>query len=274
MNSPYGKVVFITGGSSGIGLASARMFAREGFTVYAGARSQGRKEESYPGGGEIIPLVLDVTQEDSIRAAVETILARSGEIGIVMHCAVMHIAGPAEDTPIDPIRRQMDTNYFGLITVDRYVLPHMRERGRGLVIVVSSLGGVFALPFQSHYSSAKFALEAHARALRMESSSFGIRVAVIQPGDTRTGVTDARHIVIPDGSPYEAMGHDALNRVEHDERNGRSPDTVARAVRRIAQRKNPPVSCAVGFESKLLVFLNRLLPQRAVLRLIKAMYIK
>jgi NAD(P)-dependent dehydrogenase (short-subunit alcohol dehydrogenase family) len=272
MKKPYGNVVFITGGSSGIGLSCARMFAKNGFKVFAGARAQGREKECFEGGGEIIPIVMDVTSEDSIKAAVDTVIGQAGEIGIMMHCAVMHIAGPAEDTPVEPIRRQMDTNYFGLLTVNRYILPYMRERGRGLIVIMSSIGGFVPLPFQSHYSSVKFALEAYARALRTEISPFGIKVTVIQPGDTRTNVTDARHIVVPQDSPYIAACRTALTRIEHDERNGRSPETVSRALYKIAQRRNPPMSCAIGLDSKSFKFLIRIIPERVAMRVVKAMY--
>jgi len=249
------------------------MFAENGFRVYAASRHPGQSQ-SLPGGGAIMPVKLDVTDEASIKSVVDLIIAKEGEISIVMHCAVMHIAGPAEDTPADFVRRQLETNYLGPMAVNRHVLPHMRQKGRGLVLAVSSIGGVVPLPFQSQYCSGKYAVEAYARALRMETLPFGIRVCIVQPGDTKTNVTDSRHIVIPENSPYAPMFQSAIRQIEHDERTGKSPVTVAAVVKRIAQKKNPPVTVTVGADYKFLVLLRRLLPERLVLFVMRKMYIK
>lgn len=274
MGFVYGRDVFITGGSSGIGAACARMFAQNGYRVFAGARSRGRAREHFEGGGEIIPVVVDVSSEASVKAAVASIMKMSEGIGIVIHCAGIGIAGAAEDTPDEAAHRQMEVNYFGVLRVNRHMLPHMRAAGKGLIIITSSVAGIFSIPYQSHYSSSKFALEAYARALRLEIEPFNIKVALIEPGDTRTGFTSSRVFSLPEDSPYEAECRRSVAKMERDEQNGKPPETVAKLAMAIARKKNPPVYRVVGLDYKLLVFLRRLLPERLILFLLKKMYLK
>lgn len=274
MKALYGKNILITGGSSGIGLACARLFAGQGYRVYACARTRDRQAETFSDGGRIIPIVMDVCREDSVAAAVDLVIRDAREIGILIHCAGMGIAGAAEDTPDAAVRAQMDVNYFGVLNVNRHVLPHMRGQGRGLVLIVGSVAGIFPIPFQSHYSSSKFALEAYARALRMELHAHRIKVMLIEPGDTKTGFTDARRFEIPPESDYAAACRASVAKMENDERRGRSPESAARVALWAAGRSNPPAARVVGFEYKLLAFLRRLLPERAVLFLLRGMYIQ
>jgi NAD(P)-dependent dehydrogenase (short-subunit alcohol dehydrogenase family) len=273
MSDPYGKNVFITGASSGIGKACAQLFAKNGYRVYAGARTQGRKRVAFHNGGEIIPVTIDVTNEDSVKNAVETMVAEV-DIGIVVHCAGIGIAGSAEDTLDEAAHRQMEVNYFGVLRVNRHILPRMRSRGNGLIVMIGSVAGIFAVPFQSHYSSSKYAIEAYARALRMELKKYNIHVSIVEPGDTKTGFTKARRYEMPSDSPYLDDCYRSVSKMEEDEQNGRSRITVAKAVFGIAQRLSPPVSKVVGFDYKLLVFLSRFLPERLIVYVLGKMYIK
>lgn len=264
MKKRYGGSVLITGGSSGIGLACARAFAGKGYEVFAASRGAGEAEREYENGGAIIPVKMDVCDEDSVRRAVGEILKRAKDLGAVLHCAGMGIAGAAEDTADADAHRQMETNYFGVLRVNRFLLPHFRERGSGLCLMVGSVAGLLAIPFQSHYSSSKFALEAYAQALRCESGRFGIRVALIEPGDTRTGFTSARKMAVPAQSPYAAACRASVAKMARDEQNGRPPESVARIALRLAGRKHPPVRVVAGGDYKTLVFLRRLLPCRLI----------
>jgi len=274
MRYPYGRNILITGASSGIGLAGAKRFAENGFTVYACARSGSRSREDYPGGGKIIPLQMDVTSEASVEAAVTAAVKETGEIGLVLHCAGIGIAGAAEDTPDEAAHRQVEVNFFGVLRVNRHILPCFRRRGGGLVLIVGSVAGIVPIPFQSHYSASKFALEAYARALRMETGGYGVRVCLIEPGDTQTGFTSARQFAVPDGSPYREACRESVAKMERDEKNGRPPLSAANAALRLSERKNPPVCHVVGAEYRLLVFLRRLLPERLVVYLIRKIYIR
>ena len=191
MRYPYGKAILITGASSGIGRAAAELFADAGYTVWAGSRHCEECVEKRLGGGEIRSLQMDVCNEDSTRRAVERAVSEGG-LGIVLNCAGMGIAGPAEDTFEEAVRAQFEVNYFGTLRVNRMVLPYFRAQGKGLVLVMSSVAGRVPIPYQSHYSSSKYALDAYVEALRMEARPFGIRAALIEPGDTKTGFTAAK----------------------------------------------------------------------------------
>jgi short-subunit dehydrogenase len=251
----YGDSVLVTGASSGIGAAVARLFADAGYRVYAASRSG--------------PLKMDVTSDESVATAVAELPA---DLGIVVHCAGMGIAGAAEDTPLADARDQMEINYFGVLRVNQAVLPRMRERGNGLVVIVGSVAGVVPIPFQSHYSSSKFALEAYAECLAMESRPFGIRVALVAPGDTKTGFTAARRMAVPEGSPYGGAAARAVAVMAKDEQDGAAPEDVAKAILRLTRRADPPARVTVGASYKAVTALRRALPTRLFDQLVARAY--
>lgn len=256
--------VLVTGASSGIGKETADLFAMNGFTVYAASRHP--KATTNP---SIIPMEMDVTDPASISKAAEKI----DELGIIVHCAGFGISGSAEMTPLERAKAQLETNYFGVLNVNNAFLPLLRKNGRSLVLITSSVAGLVAIPYQSHYSSSKYAIEAYAQALRMEASQFGVRVALVEPGDTKTGFTKARTSDEPEDSPYFEQCKGAVEHMAHDEQNGKSPDTVAKVFLKLAFRKNPPIRCAVGFDYKTLAFLVKILPARLANWIVKMIYI-
>ena len=262
--SPYLMKVLVTGASSGIGKETADLFAMNGFTVYAASRHP--KETRNP---SIIPLTMDVTDLDSVRKAASEI----DELGIIVHCAGFGISGSAEMTPVERAKAQMETNYFGVLNVNNVFLPLLRKNKRSLVLITSSVAGLIAIPYQSHYSSSKYAIEAYAQALRMEASQFGVRVALVEPGDTKTGFTKARTSDEPEDSPYFEQCKSSVEHMAHDEQNGMAPDSVARVFLKLACRKNPPVRCAVGLDYKALALLAKLLPARLANWIVKLIYI-
>jgi len=220
MRYPYGNSILITGASSGIGLAAAHLFAQAGYTVYAASRHCDEATE-----GPTINVKMDVCDEASVLRAREIIEARGG-VGILLHCAGMGIAGAAEDTPEEAVRAQFEVNYFGVLRVNRVFLPMLRGRGGGLVLLMSSVAGRVPLPYQSHYSATKYALDTYTESLRMEGARFGLRAALIEPGDTKTGFTQARRMAIPGGSPYAGNCESAVARMAKDEQNGAAPETA------------------------------------------------
>jgi NAD(P)-dependent dehydrogenase (short-subunit alcohol dehydrogenase family) len=266
MRYPYGKSILITGASSGIGLAAAELFAQNGFTVYAASR---RCEESAE--GPIIGRRMDVRDEASVLRARDFIEARGG-VGILLHCAGMGIAGAAEDTPEEAVRAQFEVNYFGVLRVNRVFLPMLRGRGGGLILLMGSVAGRLPLPYQSHYSATKYALDTYAESLRMEGSPFGLRASLIEPGDTKTGFTQARRMAVPEGSPYTGHCEAAVARMARDEQNGAAPEKAARAALTLAQKKNPPVRVTVGAAYKSVMFLRRVLPARAFEFMLQRIY--
>ena len=184
----------------------------------------------------------------------------------------MGIAGPAEDTFEEAVRAQFEVNYFGTLRVNRMVLPYFRAQGKGLVLVMSSVAGRVPIPYQSHYSSSKYALDAYVEALRMEARPFGIRAALIEPGDTKTGFTAARRMAMPEDSPYRKACEGAIARMAHDEETGVPAAKPAQAAFRLAERENPPVRVTVGAMYQGVMALRKIIPARAFERILAAMY--
>ena len=185
-------VALVTGGTSGIGKATARMLAAQGWRVIAvGLNADGSVPETQRlGRGELFTYEMDVTKPSDITR----ILGALPRLDAIVHCAGFGIAGSAECTPMTLARKQFDVNYFGVLQVNEIALPLLRRtaarnRKRGRVIVVGSIGGRLGLPFQSHYSSTKAALEMYVEALRLEGRRHGITATIIEPGDLSTGFT-------------------------------------------------------------------------------------
>lgn len=231
------RVVVITGAGSGIGRACAEALATAGHRVYGGdIRTDVRSFTA--------PVTLDTVNVDddrSCRAFVQRVVEREGRIDVVVNNAGFGIAGPAEETSSAEAHAQLETLFFGVARTCREVLPLMRAQGEGLIVNMSSIGGLIALPFQSFYSAAKFAVEGYSEALRQEVGPFGIDVVLIEPSDVRTGFTDSRRVVAAhtDASPYHARARAVLATVEKDERAGSDPARVARLLSHIvsAQRR-------------------------------------
>ena len=269
MNNIYGKNVLVTGASRGIGEAVAKAFAAEGCSVVAVSRSCEEKTVEMPGGGSITYRRMNVSDE----ASVESVVSAMESVDIAFLAAGMGIAGAAEEMPLDLIRAQMETNYFGTLTVGSKVLPRMREQGKGLFIVVGSIAGKVPIPMQGHYSSSKYALEAYVETVAMEMKPFGVRAVIIEPGDTKTGFTAARKTYTKEGSPYYKSVIDSVEKMARDEQGGKSPDTVAAVALKLAGKKNPPPRVAIGFEYKALMFILRFLPDRLKQWILGKMYL-
>lgn len=272
---PYGNNVLVTGASSGIGLACLLLFSERGYRVWGVSRS-GTANQAIPSGARLSSM--DVTDDSSVSEGIQRIwmeaTAQTGEgIGTVIHCAGFGIGGAAEDTPVAEAMAQFETNYFGVLRVNQALLPLMRARGASLVIVLGSIAGRISIPFQSHYSASKFAIEAYIEALRMEGRPFGIKASVVEAGDTRTGFTGMRRLAIPTDSPYSLQARRSIEKMEKDEREGYPPSTVAKAVYRVALGKRPPVRTAVGFSYKVLMILKRLLPDRVAELVVGLLYL-
>lgn len=196
------KVALVTGASSGIGAATVRALAQAGWTTYATARQVDRLATFVAQG--VSTLSLDVTDDDSMVAAIGLIQERHGAIDVLVNNAGYGEMGPVEEVSIERVRQQFETNVFGLIRLSQLVLPGMRRKGQGRIINVSSAGGEFTTPFAGVYHASKYAVESVSDALRFEVSSFGIKVIVIQPGAVRTPLAQATLEAIKpsEDSPY------------------------------------------------------------------------
>src|SRR5215203_6519858 len=183
------RAVLITGCSSGIGWATAKRLARRGWAVYATARNLEAIEPLRESGCRLLPL--DVTDEDSMRAAVAEVERIEGAVGVLVNNAGYSQSGAVEEVSMEKVRRQFETNVFGLTRMCQLVLPGMRARGGGRIVNVSSMGGRFTFPGGGYYHATKHAVEAISDALRFEVAGFGIHVAIIEPGLIRTRFGEA-----------------------------------------------------------------------------------
>ncbi len=264
------RTALVTGSSSGIGRATALRLHRAGFVVYATAR---RLDTLADLAGEgIHTLSLDVTDEASMRAAVDRVTAERGHVDVLVNAAGFELAGAVEEIPPDQVRRQFDTNVFGLARLTQLVLPGMRAQRYGRIINISSIFGRFAMPGFAYYAASKHAVAAFSDALRLEVAGFGIRVVQVEPTAARTGF--ATNAVWADGSggPYGQF-HEALTRWHAETFAGPphnlagrlavSADDVAKVITRAATARRPRTRYPVGILAYGLFLLRRWLPMPA-----------
>jgi NAD(P)-dependent dehydrogenase (short-subunit alcohol dehydrogenase family) len=251
------KVVLITGGSSGIGKSIGEFLHQKGFIVYGTSRNPEKVLNS------IFPLVaLDVRDVESIHLAVAQIIQTTGRLDVVINNAGVGITGPLEEIPMEEIKNNFDTNFFGPIAVMKAVLPQMRQQKSGLIVNVTSLAGYMGLPYRSVYSASKGALELITEALRMEVKSFGIQITNVAPGDFATNIAAGRfHAPIIQGSDYERAYGSILKTMDAHVDSGSNPNEMAEAVFQIIQDNNPRIHYKVGaFMQKFSIVLKRILP--------------
>ena len=251
------KVVLITGGSSGIGKSIGEFLHQKGFIVYGTSRNPEKVLNS------IFPLVaLDVRDVESIHLAVAQIIQTTGRLDVVINNAGVGITGPLEEIPMEEIKNNFDTNFFGPIAVMKAVLPQMRQQKSGLIVNVTSIAGYMGLPYRSVYSASKGALELITEALRMEVKSFGIQITNVAPGDFATNIAAGRfHAPIIQGSDYERAYGSILKTMDAHVDSGSNPNEMAEAVFQIIQDNNPRIHYKVGaFMQKFSIVLKRILP--------------
>lgn len=263
MNPANPRVVLITGASSGIGRTCAEHLAARGYRVYGTSR---RAAPLPPAAGAGLNMVaMDVTSEASVRSAVDEILAREGRLDVVVNNAGWGIAGAVEDTSIAEAQEQLDANFFGTLRVCQAVLPTLRRQGSGYLVNISSMGGLVSIPFQGLYSASKFAVEGMTESLRMELRPFGVQVALIQPGDFRTGFTAERRVAAAAAQgAYTGSFRTAVAVMEQDEQGGATPEAIAWRLEKIINTRNPKLRHLVGPLSQRFAvgWLKKLLPQR------------
>jgi NAD(P)-dependent dehydrogenase (short-subunit alcohol dehydrogenase family) len=266
------KAVLITGCSSGIGRASAQRLARSGWTVYATAR---RPESIADLEGEgCRTLALDVTDEDSMRAAVAAVEREHGAVGVLINNAGYSQSGAIETVPMDAVRRQFETNVFGLVRLTQLVLARMRAQRWGKIVNVGSMGGRLTFPGAGHYHATKHALEAISDALRFELHGFGIDVILLEPGLITTefgAAANASMAGVQGGDGEDPYAHfnaavGAITQEAYDgpmRRLGGGPERVAAAIERAITRRRPPARITITPSAKLSIATRRLLSDRA-----------
>ena len=263
------KVVFITGGSSGIGRAIGEFLQEKGSTVYGTSRNPERVTDS-----KIKLLVLDVRNPVTIQAAVQQLLVEAGRIDVLINNAGVGITGPIEEIPTDEIKNNFETNVFGPIEVMKAVLPHMRAQRSGLIINITSIAGYMGLPYRGVYSASKGALELITEAVSMEVKGFGIHVTNVAPGDFATNIAAGRyHAPVVKGSAYEATYGKTLVAMDKHVDSGSNPLEMAQAIYTIMQAKQPKLHYKIGaFMQRFSIVLKRVLPDRVYERLLMKHY--
>ncbi len=265
------KAVLITGCSSGIGRATALRLARSGWKVYGSARRAETLAELAEAGCQT--LELDVTDEASMVAAVAQVERAEGAIGVLVNNAGYSQSGAIETVPLDAVRRQFETNVFGLVRLTQLVLPGMRAQRWGKIVNIGSMGGRLSFPGAGHYHATKHALEAISDAMRYELRGFGIDVILLEPGliTTEFGETASAslaHGELSGEDPYATFNATvgAVTRGAYEgpmRLLGGGPDRVAKAVERALRRRRPPARVTITPSAKVTIALRRLLPDRA-----------
>ena len=254
------KIILVTGASSGIGLETAKLLHQKGHKVYGASRSIENTNHSFE------KITIDLNDKETIREAVDKVLAREKKIDIVVNCAGYVQYGSFLDLTISDIRRQLETNFFGHIILSQYVLKKsMIKNKSGLLITIGSIGGMIGLPYQSAYSASKFALEGFMEAVRIELKTLNIHVVLLDPGDVNTNMAVNRKFSKKEEYIEELEGQyeKTLATVERDETRGLPPNTIAKKLAQIVQTKCPKLRYIEGpLLQELALVAKKILPQK------------
>jgi len=266
------NIALVTGSSSGIGFHTSLFLARAGFYTYATMRNLDKsskiidiaQEDNLP----LEVLRLDVTDDKSVKDAINTIAVKQKRIDVVVNNAGYGSTGAVEDFSIDEIKAQFETNFFGAIRVIQYVLPIMREQRSGIIVNISSIGGRIAFPFSPSYASTKFALEGISEALQYEVDQFGIKVILVEPGIIKTNFPDnilkAKRALGPT-SPYSELLQRRINRVKPMFENGTAPEEVAKVILKAITSLRPELRYLVGSDANSLIEKRKSVSERQFL---------
>ena len=275
MSDNSGKTALVTGASSGIGEATALQLAELGYTVYAGARRVDRMSDLVARG--IRTKSVDVTEDGSMVALVETIIADTGRIDALINNAGYGMYGALEDVPIEEARRQFEVNVFGLARLTQLVLPHMRAQRDGYIVNISSMGGKIWEPLGSWYHASKFAVEGLSDSLRVEVAEFGIKVVIIEPGTIRSEWADiaaAQLEATSANTPYARQAKLVAAGLRAAERLfiAAGPEVVAEVIGKAVQDPRPRTRYTAGGGARAFLLAERILPDRGFDRIIQLGY--
>ena len=265
------KIVLITGVSSGFGKAIAEKLLADGHIVYGTSRKQLDFQID-----NLKFKNLDVTQKENVKEVVASIIAEAGRLDVLINNAGIGISGAAELASEQDIDLQMNTNFFGVINMCSAVLPHFRRKKNGMILNISSIGGIFSLPYQGFYSASKFAVEAYSEALSLETKQFGIKTVLIEPGDFSTDFTKNRKISqeTADNEDYTASFARVMKNIEKDETTGGNPIYLAKKISKIINKKRPKFRYVItpNIVQKLSVAASHLLCGKAFQWILRTFY--
>ena len=269
------KTVLITGATDGLGRAAALLLAQRGYRVFAAGRSAEKRAQldalSREKNLSLETVELDVCDDGSVQRAVANVLAKTGAIDVLFNNAGVNFTAAVEDLRMEDWRRQFETNFFGVLRVTQAVVPHMRERRHGRIVMMSSVSGFVTAPTQGAYSSSKFALEAMSNALRLELYPFGVHVVLIEPGYIVTGIQQAAselskpYMDKMNSGPYAPLYSQFLESVtESRAKSKTTPEDCARVILQAIEAANPRIRYGVTQLATVAKWCKRLLSDKAV----------
>ncbi len=262
------KVVLVTGVSSGIGREMAQLLAERGFRVFGSARDP-RRVDAISG---VEMLQLDVTDDASATESVQSVLREAGRLDALVNNAGYALAGALEETSLQEAHEQFETNFFGVLRMVNAVLPAMRAQASGRIVNVSSVVGVIPEPYMGIYVASKHAVEGYTETLDHEVRQFGIRVSLVEPGFTRTGLGANGKTTDRVLGAYAAQREQALAFIQEQVRNGAGTRSVAEAIQRALTASSPRLRYRVGRPVGLVIALKWLLPEAVFYRLVRRVF--
>lgn len=275
------KVAIVTGSSSGIGFETSLTLARNGFHTYAtmrnmeGEKSKPLTEVAKNENLQLRVIELDVDNDKSVIDAINTIVEERERIDVLINNAGYALGGALEDSSMDEIKAQFETNFFGAVRATKAVLPVMRRQGAGKIVNITSMGGRIAIPLSSSYHGSKFALEGLSESIRYELEPFGIKVILIEPG--AVGSNFWKNIKIAksssdSNSPYTQFGNKILKAYEQMEQNTISPSVVAKTILDAVTSNNPQLRYVVGEDAAKTLEARKNMPDNEFGDLIKKQF--
>ena len=259
------KVALVTGGTSGIGLATANVLHRAGVRVYV----LSRREAHLDG---LAHICCDVSDEAQARAAVGEVVRREGRLDILVNNAGFGISGAAEFTQNADAHRLLEVNLFGAVNASKAAIAPMRAQGGGRIVNISSVAAPLPIPFQAWYSVSKAAINAYTMALFNEVKHMGVSVCAVMPGDIRTGFTAAREKSAAGDDVYGGRISRSVAKMEKDEQGGMRPEVAGRFIASVALKKRVKPLYAIGLSYRFFVLLSRILPVRLIGYLLGLLY--
>lgn len=257
--------ILLTGGSSGIGLATAKALIHKGHNVY----EISRRDFSLDG---LQHFSADISDEEQVKRTVQEICEEAGTINVCINCAGFGISGAVEFTDSMAAKKQFDVNFFGMVNVNKAIIPYMRKQRHGRIVNISSVAAMAPIPFQVYYSASKAAINSYTMALANELRPFEITVCAVMPGDIATGFTDAREKSPLGDDLYGGRITTSIGKMEKDERNGMSSDLAGAYIAKVAMKRSRKPLYAIGFSYKVICVLLKLLPDTLANWIIMLLY--
>lgn len=274
-----GKVALITGASSGFGLLISLELAKAGYDVAAGLRRPEAAAELLTRAeqADVVERIhvfqLNICMEEQVKAAAWELEQKFGRLDVLVNNAGEAVGGMVEEVPLSGWRKQLETNFFGTVSVTQHMLPLLRKTGRSKVILMSSISGVVGFPGYGPYAASKFALEGFGESLSMELMPFGINVVLIQPGAYGTPIWNKSfgELTVKEGSPYSGLLKGVLDYSERTARGSGDPQEVARLVANIASMSKPKFRYTLPRGTRLTAWIKGVLPDRLFQRIVYRM---